>query len=428
MRNILLVPITSHFSHWDHHWFIWLPQHPVHESVEIASREPPDNARTLVWVFFTERAGAKHQVHYINQQPVASRWPGSLYRAMTYHRLGQVAQPQGVTIHFTDQEDRPVEVVVTVDTRPMTPGGLTDQSGHAAARHFLVFFREQRAAAVRNRVVIASEDFSFNGAPEPYRFTAAYSANVSTVILPFTITQFHAAHDQLASSAGHVFCQTSADAAGSVYVSHAHGEHNTVTLQLDPHGGLQTYTHQVDGYAFAIRFVPPLVLPPTERSGPVAYSMHLDHFPPLITGQVHMRSTGEQTVLEWRHEHPRWCQDYRFTSMITWEEEGGYQLAVSPQQTAGRLLTLMRPPVVKRQTLPKSGFCQFFPLWLSRAQSVPGNVFRLHFRRLVHQRRCTKHVLRFSRRCNDECRDRSEGSLRPRNISVPSYRPLQREG
>lgn len=334
MRHILLVPITSHFSHWDHHWFIWLPRHPVYESVEIASRELSDNAGALVWVFLTERAGAKHQVHYINQQTVASRWPGSLYRAIAYQRLGQTGEPQGVTIGFTDQEDRPVEVVVTVDTRPMTAGGLTDQSGHAAARHFLVFFREQRAAAVRNRVVIAGEDFSFNGAPEPYRFTAAYSANVYTVILPFTITQFHAAPGQLVSAAGQVFCQTSAGAAGSVYVNNAHGEHNTVTLQLDPHSGLQTYTHQVGGHAFAIRFVPSLILLPTAGSGSVAYSMHLDHFPTLITGEVHVKSTGKRIVLEWRHEHPRWCHDYRFTSMITVEEGGGYQLALSPLRTA----------------------------------------------------------------------------------------------
>jgi hypothetical protein len=88
----------------------------------------------------------------------------------------------------------------------------------------------------------------------------------------------------------------------------------------------------------------------------------------------------------------------------------------------------MRTPVVKRPTLPESGCCQFFPLWLSRAQSIPGHVFRLHCRRLVHQRRCTTHVWRCSRHGHGECRDRSGGARRPRHISVPSYRPLQRDG
>jgi hypothetical protein len=111
----------------------------------------------------------------------------------------------------------------------------------------------------------------------------------------------------------------------------------------------------------------------------------------------------------------------------------GRGVAPTARKDAGRTVTsaepcLGRPPVGKRQTLPKSGFSHFFPLWLSRAPSVPGNVFRLHFRRLVHQRHCTTHVLRFARHGNDECSDRSEWSLRPRNLSVPSYRPMQREG
>ena len=43
-------------------------------------------------------------------------------------------------------------------------------------------------------------------------------------------------------------------------------------------------------------------------------------------------------------------------------------------------------------------------------------------------RGCTKHVLRFYRRVNDNCRDLEASSVRPRNLSVPSYRPMQRSG
>src|SRR5712691_8395178 len=45
----------------------------------------------------------------------------------------------------------------------------------------------------------------------------------------------------------------------------------------------------------------------------------------------------------------------------------------------------------------------------------------------VPQRGCTKHVLRFSRHVHDECRNHEGCFLRPRNLSVPSYRPSQRE-
>src|SRR5262249_52444984 len=56
--------------------------------------------------------------------------------------------------------------------------------------------------------------------------------------------------------------------------------------------------------------------------------------------------------------------------------------------------TLMRSPVVKRQTLPKSGLCEFFPLCFRRSASVSGTVCRLHCHWLVPQRDCTTHFWR----------------------------------
>src|SRR5439155_14772186 len=78
--NVPLVPITSRLEHWEHHWIVWLPRHPVYESVEVASREAPEAPVPLVWVFFTERAGAKRQIHYLNHPDVVAHWAGSLYR------------------------------------------------------------------------------------------------------------------------------------------------------------------------------------------------------------------------------------------------------------------------------------------------------------------------------------------------------------
>src|SRR4030095_13923687 len=84
--------------------------------------------------------------------------------------------------------------------------------------------------------------------------------------------------------------------------------------------------------------------------------------------------------------------------------------------------TLMRPPVVKRPTLPRSGFFPFFPLGFRLVSFASGNAFGLHFRLLAHRRGCTKHLLRFSRRGDNECRDRSAGlcaletALHPRTV------------
>ena len=94
-------------------------------------------------------------------------------------------------VRLYDKDNHPVDIAITVDTRPLRPAGLTNQSGHAATRHFPVFFREQAAFAVGNRVVIAGEDFSFNtmeGVTGTYRFMAAYSTNVYTVILPLAVS------------------------------------------------------------------------------------------------------------------------------------------------------------------------------------------------------------------------------------------------
>jgi hypothetical protein len=52
----------------------------------------------------------------------------------------------------------------------------------------------------------------------------------------------------------------------------------------------------------------------------------------------------------------------------------------------------------------------------------------LHCRRLVPPCGCTTHVSGVSRHDDGECREPGYGFLRPRNISVPSYRPTPKRG
>jgi len=63
-----------------------------------------------------------------------------------------------------------------------------------------------------------------------------------------------------------------------------------------------------------------------------------------------------------------------------------------------------------------------------RVSFASDNVFCLHFRRLVRQCGCTKHLLRVDRHHHGNCREPVHDFLRPRNISVPSYRPTQKRG
>ena len=87
----------------------------------------------------------------------------------------------------------------------------------------------------------------------------------------------------------------------------------------------------------------------------------------------------------------------------------------------------MRPPVVKRQTTPMSGFLLFSAFFL--APSSRGHVSGLDCRMLVAQKRgCPKHVLRFSHRVSHDGRGPEAGALRPRHFSVPADRPRQTPG
>ena len=88
--------------------------------------------------------------------------------------------------------------------------------------------------------------------------------------------------------------------------------------------------------------------------------------------------------------------------------------------------TLMRPPVVKGQSYPVSGFLRFFRLV---AASIGGQRQRVltWFPMQVPQRGCTTPVLRFARHVHDACSNHAGCLLRPRNLSVPSYRPHHRQ-
>jgi len=194
---------------------------------------------------------------------------------MQYARRGAAGQPQGVTVHLQDKDHQPVDIDITVDARPLRPAGLTNQSGHGATSHFLVFFREQHAVAVQNRVVIAGEDFSYNtdeGITERHTAKAVYSTNVYTVVLPFLTTWVRYAQDPHASASGPLFVPTRTTAEEVVYTRRAEGAPDVVQLVMTPQGGLQTYTHESGPYRLTIRFTPPLVWEPAASPEPVTYS------------------------------------------------------------------------------------------------------------------------------------------------------------
>jgi hypothetical protein len=85
---------------------------------------------------------------------------------------------------------------------------------------------------------------------------------------------------------------------------------------------------------------------------------------------------------------------------------------------------------LSRDTRPqRADFVLFFSAIERLASLSSGNVCCLDFSRRVRPLwRRTTHFLRVERHYSDGCRELSPRFLRPRNISVPSYRPLQKKG
>ena len=81
-----VVPLVTAHHHGDHHWFVWLPRHPVYESVEVMSIDSAGDYFRVVWVFFTERHGGKRQTHFFDNRQIVERFPGSHYRPIEYAR------------------------------------------------------------------------------------------------------------------------------------------------------------------------------------------------------------------------------------------------------------------------------------------------------------------------------------------------------
>ena len=148
-----VVPLVTAHHHWEHHWFVWLPRHPVYESVEVMSVDSAGDYFRAVWVFFTERHGGKRQVHFFDNRRIVEHFPGSRYRPIEYERYGAEGRGQSVRVALVGLDDAPIEIEVDLADRPLTrtEAGLTDQSGHSADTLVLLFHRDRNALARFNR-------------------------------------------------------------------------------------------------------------------------------------------------------------------------------------------------------------------------------------------------------------------------------------
>ncbi|MGA2792383.1 MAG: hypothetical protein ABSE69_02450 [Roseiarcus sp.] len=326
-----LVPIVSGFRHSDHHWYLWLPGDPVYEAVEVIAAQRGANAVPLVWVFFTERDGPKRQIHFYNDAAIAGL-AGAQWRDIAFTMTGSDGEPRGVAVSFADFKGRPVAIEASFGpgARLVAIGaGLTNQAGHSADRHLLLFFRERNAFARTWRVAIAGADVAVAqpGQNRPAPFPAAYSHNIFHGRFPFG--------DEVASFDGarpgegkDVVRFAPAGAPGDYSAVLPDG--TRVELVAGADAALRTYRHRDGPHALEIGFDPPL--PSTVRfTADVvsAFRISFDGFHDLLSGRIHATRRDGAIILNWRFEAPDWTRAHPLRAAV-FPSDGGARIELRP--------------------------------------------------------------------------------------------------
>lgn len=330
-----LIPINTTFNHWDHHWFVWLPKHPTYECIEVMSRETESGKTPAVWVFLTERAGQKRQVHYLNDKALA--WPGTIVRDITYQKQGGLGA-QSVRVTLADKDNVPIDLAVNVDpSAPMSKAGLTNQSGHSAGGIFMLFFREEAALAASNRVSIGGGDYSFNtqeGLAEKYPFMSAYSRGIFVATLPYGQARV-SIKDGVILHNDRLALSRSAENGSIAYQSVPTPDGGFVSLEADEDGGLRSYRRVAGKHEMRIAFEPALRAPESGTNTSTRYSISLDGFNDVVTGSMQTAENAGAWTFRWQHDQPQWAKASALTSTIQPDsDQKGYLLTVAPARAA----------------------------------------------------------------------------------------------
>lgn len=327
------IPLISEHHYFDHHWYVWLPRHPKYEAVEVMSIDAPYNPYRLVWVFFTEREGAKRQHHFMSDRRIAEAVDDFHYREIDYRRTGEAGEGQGVHVSFTGLDGAPFEVEIDAEGLPLTKAGagLTNQSGHSADLLVLLFHRERNAVTERNRVVIDGHDFSFRTGDDPegkHRFAAAYSAGIQIVTFPFDRWSFTVDEARLVDNAAGLSFDVRQRTGGIDLGAVLPGYQSRATVHLSSEGALERYRHDVGGHRMVISLDEPLPLTGPAPQSASRFSILMDPDEPVASGRVVSEPTESGRRLSWTIDTPSWAAGYPFESLVE-RQDGGLMLTIS---------------------------------------------------------------------------------------------------
>src|SRR5262245_32098411 len=211
-------------------------------------------------------------------------------KRVTYSPRKQVAQVQGHVLllpTLTDVDGSPIAVDLqfAAGAHLLTSGaGLTDQSGHSADRHLLIFFREKNAIAQDPHVIRAGVDRAHPqpGQNHPVPWPAAYSSNIFVAVFPFAERRVTFGAEGRAEQGVIHFEAVSQDVAAADLA-----DGTKLELVESADGQMQLYRQGNGNHVLEISFEPPL--PSTGRQLAATSSVcriALDGFRDLVTGTV----------------------------------------------------------------------------------------------------------------------------------------------
>lgn len=322
----LPIPVIARVDRWDDHWFWWLPHHPVYESIEVAARDPGANGHRDLWVWLTERAGAKRQVHYRNNPELLAAPPSS-YREFEFTVSGDPGGPRSMTLAFTDPDGVPISLSMDVRRSLRRTAGLTGQGGHAASQVFLLFYRQQETLAASGVAQIGGRNFAFTPTEPNNRhpFRWHYSRGIFVGAVPFVTLDGHF------GPGGYISMEASNGALSRILP-----DRSTVTLTPARDGGLMEYSYKSpNGASLAFHFSPSLPIcrdrMNVERS---TFRASLADLPEAVRGEVETRCEASRAVYHWRPTSPAWASRQPFVATFVPGPGGTFRLSVGPDMRA----------------------------------------------------------------------------------------------
>jgi|GEM_PF-1390537 len=336
-RKLPLIPFNTNFwNYWDHHWTMWLPEHPIYEMIELSSYDNPhDTSYKLLRVIFTEREGNKKQYFYLNDQEAVNRSrANAYYRDIKYRTEGNYGEPLNLYMEFKDKDDHLIQWSVEFEPDKALEKKKSEltPSIHSVGGILLFLLRDQSVDTPRGKLLIDGTDYSFKGDPKTTkeRYRSWYNHNVYSAVIVFGKSRFEYIDGRISNTWGREF-QKHKDGS-NIFVSNLLGYENEIRFKTDKLGQILTYSNVSLGHTFRFDFNPALPTIASARNGQrIGYSVSFDEFKNLMQGIVQVKRETGTILLEWQPQNPDWAKERIFQSVITFDGKG-YNLDVAEKR------------------------------------------------------------------------------------------------